>query len=84
MASITSNYTESRCSKDNAALLLIDHQSGTMQFNHDPTPVESRQAVIAPAKVGKIFTAKEDTEVVKSRASALPDPDSDTRASIAR
>jgi len=55
MASITSNYTESRCSKDNAALLLIDHQSGTMQLNHDPTPVESRQAVIALAKVGKIF-----------------------------
>jgi nicotinamidase-related amidase len=55
MASITSNYTESRCSMDNAALLLIDHQTGTMQLNHDPTPVEFRQAVIALAKVGKIF-----------------------------
>ena len=55
MASITSNYTESRCSKDNAALLLIDHQTGTMQLNHDPTPVEFRQAVIALAKVGKMF-----------------------------
>jgi hypothetical protein len=32
MASVTSSYTESRCSKDNAALLLIDHQTGTMQL----------------------------------------------------
>ena len=55
MASITSNYTESRCSKDNAALLLIDHQTGTIQLSHEPTPVEFRQAVIALAKVGKIF-----------------------------
>ena len=55
MTSITSNYTESRFSMDNAALLLIDHQTGTMQLNHDPTPVEFRQAVIALAKVGKIF-----------------------------
>ncbi len=55
MTSITSNYTEARFSKDDSALLLIDHQSGIMQLNHDPTPVEFRSAAIALAKVGKIF-----------------------------
>ena len=55
MTMIISDYTKARFSKDDAALLLIDHQSGTMQLNHDPTPVEFRSAVIALAKVGKIF-----------------------------
>ncbi len=55
MTSITSNYTKARFSKDDSALLLIDHQSGIMQLNHDPTPVEFRSAAIALAKVGKIF-----------------------------
>ena len=40
MASITSNYPTSWFSKDDPALLLIDHQSGTMQLNHDPSPLE--------------------------------------------
>jgi hypothetical protein len=34
---------------------LIDHQSGIMQLNHDPTPAEFRSAAIALAKAGKIF-----------------------------
>ena len=55
MTTIISNYTEARFSKDDSALLLIDHQSGIMQLNHDPTPVEFRSAAIALAKVGKIF-----------------------------
>jgi nicotinamidase-related amidase len=55
MASIISNYATSRFSKDDSALLLIDHQSGTMQLNIDPSPMESRMAAIALAKVGKIF-----------------------------
>jgi nicotinamidase-related amidase len=55
MVSITSNYATSRFSKDDLALLLIDHQSGTMQLNHDPSPLEFRMAAIALAKVGKIF-----------------------------
>ena len=55
MTMITSNYTKARFSKDDASLLLIDHQSGTMQLNHDPSPVEFRSAVIALAEVGKIF-----------------------------
>lgn len=55
MASITSNYNTSRFSKDDSALLLIDHQAGTMQLNHDPSPMDFRMAAIALAKVGKIF-----------------------------
>src|SRR5260370_111709 len=55
MTSITSNYTEARFSKDDSALLLIDHQSGIMQLNHDPTRVEFGSAATALAKVGKIF-----------------------------
>jgi nicotinamidase-related amidase len=55
MTSITSNYTEARFSKDDSALLLIDHQSGIMQLNRDPSPVEFRNNAIALAKVGKIF-----------------------------
>jgi nicotinamidase-related amidase len=54
MASIRSNHATSRFSKDDSALLLIDHQSGTMQLNHDPSPLESRMVAIALAKVGKI------------------------------
>jgi nicotinamidase-related amidase len=55
MTTITSNYTKVRFSKDDSALLMIDHQSGIMQLNHDPTRVEFRSAAIALAKVGKIF-----------------------------
>ena len=55
MAPIALNYATSRFSKDDSALLLIDHQSGTMQLNHDPSPLEFRMAAIALAKVSKIF-----------------------------
>lgn len=39
----------------NAALLLIDHQSGIMQGVHDFKPVELKNNVIALASLGKIF-----------------------------
>ena len=55
MSSITSNYNKARFSKDDYALLLIDHQSGIMQLNHDPSPMDFRMAAIALAEVGKIF-----------------------------
>lgn len=55
MTSITSSYTEGRFSKDDSALLLIDHQAGIMQLNRDYSPAEFRNNVIALAKVGKIF-----------------------------
>ena len=55
MRADASDYSMARFSKDDSALLLIDHQTGTMQLSHDPTPLEFRSAVIALAKVGKIF-----------------------------
>lgn len=52
---MTANYTETRLSPENAALLLIDHQSGIMQLVHDYAPAEFRNNVIALAKLGKVY-----------------------------
>lgn len=49
------NYTEERFSADDAALLLIDHQSGIMQLVHDYSPAEFRSNVLALAKLGLAF-----------------------------
>ena len=39
------DYTNTRLSPDNAALLLIDHQAGIMQLVHDYSPVGDLLAV---------------------------------------
>lgn len=52
---MSKNYTETRFSKDDAALLLIDHQSGIMQLVHDYSPAEFRSNVMALGKIGKVF-----------------------------
>ena len=44
-----------RLDKDNAALLLIDHQAGLLSLVHDFTPTEFRNNVKALAAVGKFF-----------------------------
>lgn len=49
------SYTATRFSKDDTALLMIDHQSGIMQLNRDYSATDFRNAAIALAKVGKIF-----------------------------
>ncbi|TPM22516.1 isochorismatase family protein [Mesorhizobium sp. B2-3-5] len=51
----TNSYTKSRFTKDNAALLLIDHQSGILQLVHDYSPAEYRNNVLGLAKLGKAF-----------------------------
>jgi nicotinamidase-related amidase len=51
----TKSYTTSRFSVDDAALVLIDHQSGIMQLVHDYPPAEFRNNVIGLAKLGKVF-----------------------------
>jgi nicotinamidase-related amidase len=51
----TQSYTQTRFSADNAALVLIDHQSGIMQLVHDYSPAEFRNNVIGLAKLGKVF-----------------------------
>ena len=53
----TESYTTTRFSADDAALVLIDHQSGIMQLQlvHDYSPAEFRNNVMALAKLGKVF-----------------------------
>src|SRR2546430_4883876 len=51
----TNSYTKTRFSANDAALVLIDHQSGIMQPVHDYSPAEFRNNVIGLAKLGKVF-----------------------------
>jgi len=51
----TNSYTKTRFSADDAALVLIDHQSGIMRLVHDNSPSEFRNDVIGLAKLGKVF-----------------------------
>ena len=51
----TNSYTESRFSANDAALVLIDHQSGIMQLVHDYSLADFRNNVMALAKLGKVF-----------------------------
>ncbi len=48
----TKSYTKTRFSANDAALVLIDHQSGIMQLVHDYSPAEFRNNVIGLAKLG--------------------------------
>jgi nicotinamidase-related amidase len=49
------SYTKTRFSANDAALVMIDHQSGIMQLVHDYSPVEFRNNVIGLAKLVKVF-----------------------------
>jgi nicotinamidase-related amidase len=51
----TKSYTKTRFSADDAALVLIDHQSGIIQLVHDYSPAEFRNNVIGLAKLGKAY-----------------------------
>jgi len=51
----TKSYTKTRFSANDAALVLIDHQSGIMQLVHDYSPAEFRNNVIGLARLGKVF-----------------------------
>jgi nicotinamidase-related amidase len=51
----TRNYTKARFSVEDAALILIDHQSGIMQLVHDYSPAEFRNNVLALAKIAKVY-----------------------------
>jgi nicotinamidase-related amidase len=49
------NYTYNRLSKDDAALLLIDHQSGLISLVQDFSPGEFKNNVLAVAASGAYF-----------------------------
>ncbi|KAI0673281.1 Isochorismatase hydrolase [Trametes maxima] len=44
-----------RIDKNNAALLIIDHQEGLYQLARDTTPVNFKSSILAHAALGKIF-----------------------------
>ena len=46
---------DNRLSRDNAALLLVDHQTGLLQLVHDYTVPEFKQNVLALADIGKHY-----------------------------
>ena len=47
-------YTD-QLTPDNAALLMLDHQTGIMQGVEDIAPAEFHNNILTLAKVGKIF-----------------------------
>lgn len=50
-----SAFTYKRLSKDDAALLLVDHQSGLISLVQDHSPSEFMNNVLALADIGKFF-----------------------------
>jgi hypothetical protein len=52
----TKSYAQTRVSANDAALVMIDHQSGIMQLVHDYSPAEFRNNVIGLAKLEKCST----------------------------
>ncbi len=48
-------YAHRRLDKDDAALLMVDHQSGLISLVQDYTPSEFKNNVLALADVGKFF-----------------------------
>jgi nicotinamidase-related amidase len=52
---MSKSYTTTRFSAVDAALVLIDHQSGILQLVHDYSPAEFRNNVVGVAKLGKAF-----------------------------
>jgi nicotinamidase-related amidase len=49
------SYAKARFSANDAALVLVDHQSGIMQLVNDYSPAEYRNNVIGLARLGKVF-----------------------------
>jgi len=54
LASVSA-FTYNRIDKDNAALLMVDHQSGLFQLVHDIEPIQFRNNVYALSALGNLF-----------------------------
>jgi hypothetical protein len=48
-------YKFERIDKNNAALLVVDHQVGLFHLVRDFTPIEMRNNIYAHAAIGKVF-----------------------------
>ncbi|KIJ43917.1 hypothetical protein M422DRAFT_47734 [Sphaerobolus stellatus SS14] len=63
-------FTYERLDKNNAALLVVDHQVGLFQFVRDLGPEEFRNNILPHAALGKVFdlptilTTSAETEIV--------------------
>ena len=44
-----------RIDKDNAVLLVVDHQEGLFQLARDRTPADMKSNILAHAALGKVF-----------------------------
>lgn len=51
----TPGFKHQRINKDDAALLIIDHQIGLFELVKDYGPVEFKNSVLAHAALGKVF-----------------------------
>ncbi len=52
---MSASYTYRRLSKDDAAVLLVDHQAGLISLVQDFSPSEFKNNVLAVAACGKYF-----------------------------
>ena len=52
---VASAFTYERIDKDNAALLVVDHQEGLFQLARDFTPAQFKNNLLAHAELAKVF-----------------------------
>lgn len=52
---MSSKFTYERIDKDNAVLLIVDHQEGLYQLARDKTPADTKRSILAHAALGQIF-----------------------------
>jgi len=50
-----SSYTYERIDKNNAVLLVVDHQEGLFQISRDKSATDMKSSILAHAALGKIF-----------------------------
>ncbi|KDR73315.1 hypothetical protein GALMADRAFT_228402 [Galerina marginata CBS 339.88] len=56
MANTSGSFKFERINKDDVALLVVDHQIGLFQLVRDYQPDEFRNAILAHAAIGKVFS----------------------------
>ena len=49
------SFKYERLDKDNAILLVVDHQEGHFQLARDQSPVQMKNNILAHAALGKVF-----------------------------
>ena len=52
---VDTGFKYERIDKDNAVLLVVDHQEGLFQLARDRTPADMKSNILAHAALGKVF-----------------------------